>query len=222
MSYQNHKIVKKYLILCEGTDDQNFLIEYLNSSTLAYDQRFCNDIQVMPMNGINNLADYIYTITNSEGFEKVNRMMIVRDADQNVTESCLAIQNALNKNHLPVPDRCNEWTEERNGISVTFTLMPLCSKDHVPGALEDLCWSILLDDETNEMKDDVKSFVRQMKDKYHKIGIHENKSRIHTYFSVNDRFISMKIGEAAKAGTFNWKSDKLNDLKDLMMEGFDS
>ena len=42
---RNH-IEKQYVILCEGIDTVNFLIQYLNSKTLSYDQRFSTEIQV--------------------------------------------------------------------------------------------------------------------------------------------------------------------------------
>lgn len=38
-----------------------------------------------------------------------------------------------------------------------------------------------------------------------------------TYFSVTDDFVSMKIGEAARANAFNWSTDKLVPLKKFIL-----
>ena len=72
----------------------------------------------------------------------------------------------------------------------------------------------------DNMKDDVQCFVHNIVEKYNSIGSHEHKSRIHTFFSVNKDYISFKIGEAAKAGAFNWEHEKLNGLKELLSTGF--
>ena len=45
---------------------------------------------------------------------------------------------------------------------------------------------------------------------------------IHTYFSVNEKYISLKIGEAAKAGAFAWDHEKLAGLKSIILEGLET
>lgn len=41
----------------------------------------------------------------------------------------------------------------------------------------------------------------------------KHKNLLHTYFSATDKFVDKKIGEAAKAGAFNWSSPELNELR---------
>ena len=105
-------------------------------------------------------------------------------------------------------------------IKVAFTLLPSCSNKPVEGALEDLCWLILKDENAQEMRHDVQDFVVSIRDKYKSIKSHEHKSRLHTYFSVNEKYISLKIGEAATAGAFDWGSENLLPLKELIEAGF--
>ena len=46
------KIKHRNLILCEGTDDWNFLVEYLNSSERAKDdKRYAEDVDVLSYEG---------------------------------------------------------------------------------------------------------------------------------------------------------------------------
>lgn len=219
MVRQNNRILKPYVILCEGIDDQNFLIEYLNSNELSSDQRFSQDIQVFRVDGIYNLPTYLENFRKYDGFSSVRRLMVIRDADENVQNSAGMVQAALRKSGFNVPERCNQWTDNSDSVSTGYTLMPSCSSESVPGAIEDLCWSILIDD-NDQMREDIKQFVTGIRNRYHTIHAHENKSRLHTYFSVNENLISMKIGEAAKAGAFNWQSERLNALHEFITAGF--
>lgn len=52
----NTKILKENLIFCEGRDEQEFLIQYLNSTALSYESGFSNDIQVIDFGGNSELA----------------------------------------------------------------------------------------------------------------------------------------------------------------------
>ena len=40
-------------------------------------------------------------------------------------------------------------------------------------------------------------------------------------FSVNEELISVKIGESAKVGAFDWESESLEALKELISQGFE-
>lgn len=71
------------------------------------------------------------------------------------------------------------------------------------------------------MRNDVLGFINDIKNNYGTISTHEHKSRLHTYFSVNEKYISLKIGEAAKVGAFAWDHEKLDGLKNIMLEGLD-
>lgn len=215
---ENNKILKKYLILCEGIDTFKFIINYLESDALKYNNRFGNDIQALNFGGINDLHKFISIIKNMEGFENVNRILILRDAETNADKAIKSIQNDLKTEGFPVPPSCNKWTEDNNILKIAFTLMPACSSQPINGALEDLCREILKDN--YGMKADINEFVERIKQTYKSIGAHEHKSKLHSFLSVNKGFISLKIGEAATAGAFDWNNTKLNSLKEIIELGF--
>ena len=60
--------------------------------------------------------------------------------------------------------------------------------------------------------------MNNLENKYNRSYPHEFKTKLHTYFSVTDEYVSLKIGEAAKAGAFNWNSNKLLPLKNFLSE----
>lgn len=221
MALKMTSIVKNYIILCEGVDTVNFLLYYLCSKALNYDPRFADDIQLFNFGGITDLSLFIRNLMSMENFDKVNAILIVRDAETDVDKAISSVKIALKKSQLPVPDNCNLWKrDEENNIKVAFTLMPVCSSNPTTGALEDLCWNILANDPRHEMRSDVTSFVSRMKEKYHSISAHEHKSKLHSFFSVNENLISLKIGEASRAGAFDWNSNYLQPLKDIIEQGF--
>ncbi len=223
MPHINNRILKPFLILCEGKDVENFMICYLESDALAYDSRFSNDIQTFDFKGIDDLSAFIGTLTRMDGYDLVRQIMVLRDAETDVNQAIRSIQNAFRLNDLPVPGQPHIWKIESDSDkpATAFTLLPDCNKEPTTGALEDLCWDILKDEHASKMRNDVLGFIDDIKKNYGTISTHEHKSRLHTYFSVNEKYISLKIGEAAKAGAFAWDHEKLNGLRDIMLEGLD-
>lgn len=218
--YTHNRITKPFLILCEGKDEENFIIPFLNSKALAYDPRFSNDIQTFDFGGIDDLTVFIGNLSRMEGFETVRHILVLRDAETDVNKAVNMVQEAFRANDLPVPEQAHRWKKETNKTDTAFTLLPACNTDPMSGALEDLCWDILTDKHAIEMRKDVMGFIDGIKKSYGTITTHEHKSRLHTYFSVNEAYISLKIGEAAKAGAFNWESERLNGLKELIGDIF--
>ena len=64
MPIERKKIVKPYLLLCEGRDAEGFLINYLGSKALAKDQRFSSEIQVLDFGGNEYLSNFLMSLKN--------------------------------------------------------------------------------------------------------------------------------------------------------------
>ena len=221
MSIEKETIKKHYLILCEGKDAHLFLIQFLESKALKNDIRFANDIQVFEFAGINRLGSCLHSLQNTEGFDLVNRILVIRDAETAPRSAEQSIQTALRNNKLPTPTACNKWSEvSQNNIQTAYTLFPTCSETAEAGALEDLCWKILTDSNAEQVQAEILQFIELLKSEYSRKYPREFKNRIHTYFSVTDDYVSLKIGEAAKAGAFNWEAAALCPLRELIRSGF--
>lgn len=221
MAILHNEIIKQYIILCEGKDTEQFIISYLNSKNLKKDKRFSTLIQTFDFGGITQLSDFIGNLRNMDGFENVNSVMIIRDAEKDPDNAAKMIRKALKENQLPVPKGGNCWsTLDENEIRTSFTLMPTCNQPYTKGTLEDLCWEILKDEQVVELKNEAKEFVSRIKQTYNSITSHEHKARLHTYFSINERFVTMKVGEAVRAGAFDLENERLGPLKELIEEGW--
>ncbi len=212
-------IEKRFLILCEGKDVCLFMDHFRHSDPLKEDARFCTDIQLYNFGGINELTQRIQILKNEANFDEVTHILVIRDAETNAIGAGQSIQHSFERNNLPVPAACCQWNTV-GSPATAYVLLPSCSKTPVNGTLEDLCWDILADPEALNLKNDVQGFVKQMKEKYDRIHSKEHKSKLHTYFSINDKLVTLRIGEAAQHGAFDWNSEKLKLLKDIIQEGF--
>lgn len=212
----NNKIRKQHLILCEGRDAEEFLIAYLNSDSLSNIPSFSNDFQVMDFGGNENLSNYIELLKNMEGFEQVKTILIIRDAERNSTNSIKQIQSTLQKSALPVPETTYCW--QGDTLKIGFLLFPTCNSTVQVVTLEDLCLSILKEHNSQIIIQEIMDFMKTLENNYNRTFPHEFKTKLHSYFSITDDFVSMKIGEAARAQAFDWNHENLIPLKNFLME----
>ena len=103
-------------------------------------------------------------------------------------------------------------------MKIAYLLFPSLTDDPTNGTLEDLCASILSESSSNNILKKVDDFFITLENHQLRTFPHKFKSRIHTYFSITDKYVSLKIGEAADAGAFDWESDEFNYIKSLLRE----
>ena len=207
-------IHKKHLILCEGKDEWRFLVRYLNSPALQENPFFSEDIEALDFGGNEDLSAYLAALTLIEGFSDIVSLLVIRDAELDAQKAVHQVQSALRANSLEVPAAQGEWT---NGTPKTcFLLFPALGTGEYPGTLEDLCVTILDDTIAETPLEEIDAFVEHLEQDQKRAFSHRHKTRLHAYFSVNDKFVSMKVGEAADAGAFNWFHPNLDPLKDCL------
>ena len=212
-------IHKKHLILCEGIDEWKFLVRYLNSPALQENPFFSEDIEALDFGGNEDLSAYLAALKLIDGYSDVVSLLVIRDAELDVQKAARQVQNALRTNGLDVPIAQGQWTE---GIPKTcFLLFPALGTEERPGTLEDLCLTILDDKVAETPIEEIDTFIEHLEQNREQTFSHRHKTKLHTYFSVNNKFVSMKVGKAADAGAFNWSHPNLDPLKDCLskMEG---
>lgn len=112
MPIERKKIVKPYLLLCEGRDAENFLINYLESEALAQDQRFSNEIQVLDFGGNDDLDRFLMNLKNMERFDQVTSIAIIRDAEKDFAKACSDVTRSLRKSGIISPDSYGTCSSE--------------------------------------------------------------------------------------------------------------
>lgn len=210
------EIVKHHLILCEGADEFHFLIAWLNSSVLKEKDLFWSEeIQVLDFGGNEQLKPYISGLMRAEGFDQVKSILIIRDAEKDVDKAISEISTAIKENDLPLPREIGKW--EGAELKVAYLLLPSLDNSPCPGTLEDLCANILSENEKPEkVLPMVESLLCSLEELRLRTFPHKHKSKLHAYFSVTDKYVSAKVGEAAQWGAFDWKNDRLKYLEELL------
>ena len=213
------KIVKPYLLLCEGRDAENFLINYLESDALTQDQRFSNEIQVLDFGGNDDLDRFLMNLKNMEKFDQVTSIAIIRDAEKDYAKACCDVTRSLRKCGIVSPDDYGTWVCDDKGLNVGYLLFPL---NNEAGTLEDLCLNIISENNIESILSSIDLFLTTMESSYGRNYRWKHKNRLHTYLSSSDEYVSMQLGLASKAGAFNWHSVYLDPLKRFLSEGFNS
>lgn len=137
-SKPNGTISKEKIIIVEGNDEVNFF-DYLlkNRSELqALDLR--NKVQIIPIQGVNNMKKELSVLKNRSGFDIVKSIAVIRDADSNEAAAFESVKNFLQANNLPAPTTVGNFTDENSdGIKGGIFVIP---GNDIPGTmLEDLC-----------------------------------------------------------------------------------
>lgn len=214
----NREIKKQHLIICEGRDAQEFLINYLNSEALDSSPYFSKDIQVIDFGGNDDLTKFLELLRNMANFDDVKSLLIIRDAETDFQSAIQSIQKSLKSNELSVPESTFMWKD--GAPKIGFLLFPTCNAEPTNGTLEDLCLSILSSAKAPELKQEIAHFMDTLKEKHQFNFARSFKTQLHTYFSIHDNYVSLKIGEAAKAGAFDWNHKKLAPLKEFLSKIF--
>lgn len=218
MPIERKMITKPYLLLCEGRDAEGFLINYLNSEALEDDSRFSNEIQVMDFGGNDNLSNFLINLTNMDRFDSVKSLAVIRDAEKDYDLACQEVISSLTKCGFSSPANCGTWVDSNN-VKVGFMLFPL---NNEAGTLEDLCLRILSEENRDNVLSSIDSYLVKMETQYDRNYTKRHKNKLHTYLSSHDKFVTMPLGVASKAGAFNWKSEDLDEFKFFLASGFET
>ncbi len=201
------------LLLCEGIDEKNFLIAYINY-LLTIDPVFDN-IEILNYGGIKDLNNYLKTISQQDKFENVKAIAIIRDSETNWSAAVQSLENSIN----------NSGIDKNLFSEMPYYLFPMQDDDGnwQDGTLEDLCLSILKLDGNDAFVNEntirlSQLYIKNLEDMNSGIFPRRHKNLLHAYFSGTNNFVDKKIGEAANAGAFNWQSENLNRLFDFLLK----
>lgn len=226
-----------YVIFCEGRDERQWLIAYLaylSSYKVVPDQ-----VEVHDLGGNEQMLNAIKSIPRLDHYNEIKAILFIRDAEKNHQSAIQALSEKILHN-FPIADnpsslRGGVWYPTEDHVQIGFTLFPgqTASGDFFDGTLEDLCLSILKTQDEKlpastlcELGDTYLEEIQKARgiplkeiQKVKSASFHTyHKNRLHTYFSGTNKFVGMKVGEAARAGCFDFSSYHLNYLKKLLID----
>ncbi len=204
------EIKEKKIILTEGIDVYYF-------SIWAYQAFKVTGIQVLDFGGIKDLKKYLKTLILLPGYENVETILIARDAETDSSAAVSSITTALREAALPVPEKPCEFVGNTPKVAYMvfpgFMESPDGNRTLSTGTLEDLCLEIVKDDPIFEC---VEQYVKCLQAKEPVARLH--KTKLHTYLAGKNSFVGLKIGEAAKAGAWDWNHSKLAPFRQLILK----
>jgi hypothetical protein len=209
------KITRPHLILCEGIDAKFFLIHYLRQ-TFGEAQE---DFTVADFGGINELdRNSLKVLPNLPNFEKLESIVIIRDAENDGVSAKNSVENSLRSNGYASPAKPCEVkapSKEQHHIAVAYALFPSFNLANESGTLEDLCLKIIADYDKDIILDIVEAATSAIEERNGFLK-RKHKNELHTFLSLTDNFVGLKIGESAKAGAFDFDSPYFTPLKQLL------
>ena len=205
-------IIKPNLILCEGEDTTQFIIIYLEY--LQKREKYFESFMAFDFGGNDELPVFLSDIQTYTGFDIAASITIIRDSEDNHSRAVQSIKSALTKSGFPVPQGPNKIARN-DKIKAAFALFPSLSQTNRNGTLEDLYIENLVEDGAEYLLNNINYFLDELKSKG-RVFNWFHKTRLYTYFSVTDKFVSKKIGQATEAGAFDFECAEMNSLKELL------
>jgi len=139
-------------------------------------------------------------------------------AETDAAGACQSLCTALKDTGFAAPDKpCCCMTDSRAyhaHISTGFVLFPGCSAALQNGTLEDLCLRMLAQGDAKTVLSSVDAALAPYRQQLPRL----HKNRLHTYFSMTDAFVSLKVGEAARDGAFCYALAEMESLKAFLLQ----
>jgi hypothetical protein len=221
MKKENKKIQPniKHLILCEGNDEKWFFIWYLEYLIKnGHSELDC--IQIEDIGGNEDIKKQLGIWKLVSGFEQLETIGIIRDAEKNADAAVRSINQCFTDNGFTVPDAPFVLKISNNTPNTIYGVLPGFDENGIlqNGTLEDLCLQILKDEQSGSKMNIIKEYLTEIQTKFDYQIHHIHKAKLHTYFASDDKFIGSKIGEASKIGAFDFESPKLMSFRKMFEE----
>lgn len=187
-------------LLVEGNDQRNFFEAFTEHLSLE-------NIQIQNFGGVTELGSFLRTLVIAPGFQTVQSIGIVRDAETSAGGAFQSVQSALSNAALPAPNR----PAERTGTSPAVTVLILPGDDR-QGMLETLLCESFAATPVEDCIDDFFKCVESLPD----MSIDRpDKARAHAYLTTkpNPHF---SVGVAAKNDYWNLDHSVFSPVRDFL------
>lgn len=193
-------LVEPRQLLVEGRDEELFfdaLTRYLG----------IDNLQIENYQGKDKLRPYLRAFVATPGFDRVETIAVVRDADSNARSALQSVQDSLEAVNLPPPR--GELISTGSNPSTIVLILP-GNSEH--GALEDICLRAL---EMDPAMDCVSAFMDCVSRSVSSPPQNPSKARIHAFLASRED-PELRLGEAAQRGYLTWESPAFEQIKQLL------
>ena len=222
---KNTSIKSSRLLAVEGKDECNFfkaLLKILGIETVDLRQiasplvGLSNDVQLVDIGGISKFHNEFSNLYNLDGFNKVNVIGFIRDAEKNPPMSAFdSICEILKKFNMPIPRELGIICKTGRPYTAIF-VMP---DNAGTGMLENLCLKTI---ESNPSYGCVIKYVEcfsQHQNKKEEKKFNEPKSKVQAYLASRSPIVN-SLGLGALNAYWNFHHVCLNEIKEFLKSLF--
>lgn len=190
-------------LLVEGNDQRNFF------EALTKFLRIKNTVQIRNFGGTDQFHDYLLGFKNEPGFNKIQRIGVIRDAESNFEGAFMSVCNSFRSVKLPVPEYHGTFTNSLPSVGVM--ILP---GENQSGMLETLLCKTVSDCKINACID---KFFECIKNE---VGIHvkrTEKARARVFIATQPE-PHVSVGVAAKKGYWDLNHDEFTGIRNFLLE----
>ncbi|WP_075162800.1 DUF3226 domain-containing protein [Chthonomonas calidirosea] len=196
------EITKPFAILVEGPDDRCFF-------QAACKHLGLQEVDIVSVNGKDRFRATLMSISGIRNREKI---LLVRDADDDANGALQSLQDALRKVDFPFPSKAFEWKIGAEPPHVAIAIMPGPNEDGSlqKGALEDLYITVRM--EKDKICKCVDDFLECCRGENPSLKI-TSKSKVSAFLAA--QYADLRLGEAI-AKDFDWSHEALKPIMQLL------
>ena len=195
----DQRINKKKLLLVEGKDEVAFFNIFLKENSLE-------DIQVIDTGGKEQFKKLFPIIKKTPGFDNLETLAIIQDADRNAKATFQGVCSVLKNNNIPAPKKMSLFVSE----SIRVGVFVITHKKNT-GNLEALCLSSIESDSLIECIDSFMDCIQKKNNSRYKNPLNSHKARCRAFLSAMEKD-TPSLGVATEKGYWDLSSDKLKPL----------
>ena len=204
-------ITHKKLLLAEGRDAELFLV------WAGRHFRPEKDFQVMDFGGIQELSNFLMLLANDESYDKVETIVIARDAETNANAAVMSIQGSIeranNEKSANIPKPAKSFTYvQKASLKTAFMIFP--GPGHREGRLEDLCLLTVEDDPLLECVDNYLECAKSKGEQHPRI----HKNKLHCFLAGKKDYAGLPIGLASREKAWDFDHPTLKPFKKIIQE----
>ena len=189
-------------VLVEGNDEVRLfgaLAQHLGIS----------DIQVNQYKGRGNLRSFLKALPLLDGFENINSLAVVADANSDRNGAEQRIRDALSAADLPSPRRPLQALPQ-GSLRVCYLVVP---HEAESGMIEDVCLDSVESDPATDCVDRYFECLKQANRVPKEVRM--AKARLHAFLASREE-PHLRLGEAADNGIWDFEADVFHPLKTLL------
>ncbi|MHB2020524.1 MAG: DUF3226 domain-containing protein [Candidatus Xenobia bacterium] len=192
-------ITEDRLVVVEGRDEEVVLEAFKASRAIA-------GVQVLQVEGVNNIRLELAALVRTPGFDRVTRLAVVRDADDDWDAAFTSVLGGLANAALPVPPA--PLVLAGGTPSVAVLILPDVGQ---PGDLETICLRSVAGDSALPCVDE---YLQCLGAAGHATDRHINKRRALAFLASRPR-VHKTLGHAAHGNVWNFGSQAFQPIQQL-------